>query len=74
MVMRTLVHVSTVTLTAVVHIASIAVLLGALAAIYSQSIATGLLVAFAALIAGVSGFSYSVWKISGSLPSRSSAI
>jgi hypothetical protein len=71
--MRTLAHVSTA-LTAVVHIASMAVLLGALAAIYSQSIATGLLVAFAALIAGLSGFSYSVWKISGSLPSRPSAV
>ena len=71
--MSTFIHISTVTLTAVVHIASIAVVLGALAAIYSQSIATGLLVALGALIAGVSGFSYSVWKIGGSLPGRPSA-
>ena len=71
--MRTLVHISALTLTAVVHIASIAVVLGAIAAIYSQSIRTGLLVALGALIAGISGFSYSVWKIGGSLPHRPSA-
>lgn len=61
--MRTLLHISTVTLTALVHIASIAVALGAIGAIYSQSIRTGLLVTLAALIAGVSGYSYSVWRI-----------
>ena len=47
---------------------AMAVVLGALGAIYSQSIATGLLVALAALIAGVSGFAYSLWKIGASLP------
>jgi hypothetical protein len=61
--MRTFLQISTVTLTALVHIASIAVALGAIAAIYSQSIGTGLLATLAALIAGVSAFSYSVWKI-----------
>jgi hypothetical protein len=61
--MRTFLQISTVTLTALVHIASIAVALGASAAIYSQSIGTGLLATLVALIAGVSAFSYSVWKI-----------
>jgi len=61
--MRTFLHLSTVTLTALVHIASMAVVLGALAAIYSQSIRTGLLVALAALISGTAGFGYSVYKI-----------
>ena len=61
--MRTFLHLSTVTLTALVHIASMAVVLGALAAIYSQSIRTGLLVALAALISGSAGFAYSVYKI-----------
>ena len=40
-----------------------AVVLGALAAIYSQSIRTGLLVALAALISGSAGFAYSVYKM-----------
>jgi hypothetical protein len=61
--MRTFLHLSTVTLTALVHIASMAVVLGALAAIYSQSIRTGLLVALAALISGSAGFGYSVYQI-----------
>jgi hypothetical protein len=61
--MRTFLHLSTVTLTALVHIASMAVVLAALAAIYSQSIRTGLLVALAALISGSAGFAYSVYKI-----------
>jgi hypothetical protein len=70
--MRTLVHVSTVMLTALVHIASIAVALGAVATIYSQSICTGLLVALVALIAGILGFGYSVWKIHQPDPSTPS--
>ena len=61
--MRTFLHVSTLTLTAVVHMASIAVALGAMAAIYSQSIKTGVLVTTGALVAGIVGFSYSLWKI-----------
>ena len=63
--MRTLLHLSTVTLTALVHMATIAVVFGAMAAIYSQSLKTGLLVAVGALGAGVLGFAYSVWKIHG---------
>jgi len=70
--MRSLVHLSAVTLTAVVHIASMAVVLGALAAIHSQSIKTGVLVTIGALIAGVAGFLYSVWKIHP-IPSKPSA-
>jgi len=61
--MRTLLHVSSVTLTALVHMATVGVTFGALAAIYSQSVKTGLLVATAALSAGVMGFAYSVWRI-----------
>ena len=67
--MRTILHFSTVTLTAVVHLASVAVALGAMAAIYSQSIKTALLVAAAALVAGLVGFGYSVWKLHKPLPS-----
>ena len=61
--MRALLHVSSVTLTAAVHLASMAVALGAISAIYSQSIRTGLLVTAGALIAGLVGFIYSAWKI-----------
>ena len=61
--MRTFLHISAVTLTAVLHLASVAVVLGAAATIYSQTILTGFLVAAAALIAGTVGFAYSVWKI-----------
>jgi hypothetical protein len=61
--MRAFLHVSTLTLTAVVHMASIAVALGAMAAVYSQSIKTGVLVTAGALVAGIVGFGYSLWKI-----------
>ncbi len=68
--MRNFVQVSTVTLAAIVHIASVAVVLGALAAVYSQSIATGLLVTLGALIAGICGFCYSLWKLHLPTPDR----
>jgi hypothetical protein len=71
--MGTFVRVSTVTLTAFVHIASVAVVLGALAAVYSQSIATGLLVTLGALIAGICAFCYSLWKMHRPMPNRPSA-
>jgi len=61
--MRAFLHASTLTLTAVVHMASIAVALGAMAAVYSQSIKTGVLVTAGALVAGIVGFGYSLWKI-----------
>ena len=63
--MRTFLFVSGETVTALINIASVAVFLGAAAAIYSQSIETALLVAAAAFISGAAGFGYSVWRLHG---------
>ena len=61
--MRTALHVSTETLTAVVYIASFAVVFGAFATIYAQSLRTGLLIWGTAFISGTLGFIYSVWRL-----------
>ena len=61
--MRTALRVSTETLTAVVYIASVAVVVGAFVTIYAQSLRTGLLIAGTAFISGTLGFIYSVWRL-----------
>jgi hypothetical protein len=66
-------RVSTVTATVSVYIASVAVVLGALATVYSQSILTGLLVAVGALIAGVSAYCFGLWMPHQPMPNRPSA-
>ena len=61
--MRTALHVSTETLTAIVYIASFAVVVGAFAAIYTQSLRIGLLIAGTAFFSGTLGFVYSLWRL-----------
>jgi hypothetical protein len=61
-VMRTALYVCSETLTALVNMGSFAVLIGALAAVYSQSVRTGFLVASFTFIATSLGFAYSVWR------------
>jgi hypothetical protein len=50
-------------LTALVNIASFAVLVGAMGAVYAQSVRTGLLVAGIAFVSASLGFAYSVWRL-----------
>jgi hypothetical protein len=61
--MRAVLHVSGQTVMALINIASFAVVLGMLAAIYTQSLRTGLTVAGTAFIAGGVGFAYSIWLL-----------
>ena len=61
--MRTALRVSTETLIAVVYIASFAVVVGAFATIYAQSLRIGLLIAGTVFISGTLGFVYSVWRL-----------
>ena len=61
--MHTLLFVSGRTASAIVNIATLAVILGAAAMIYSQAIETGLLVAAAAFLSGTLAFAYSVWQL-----------
>ena len=61
--MRTVLHVSAETLTALVYIASAAIVLGSLVIIYTQTLQTGLLLAATAFISGALGFFYSVWRL-----------
>jgi hypothetical protein len=63
MIMRMLLHVSAETMAALINLASLAFALGTAAAIYSQSIQSGLLVTAGAFISGVLAFGYSVWKL-----------
>jgi uncharacterized membrane protein len=60
-VMHTLLYLSAGTLNALVNLASFAIALGTLAAAYTQSLQTALLVALAALVSGSVGFGYSLW-------------
>jgi len=61
--MRIMLRVSAETLTALVYIASFAVVVGAFATIYTQSLRTSLLIAATAFISGSLGFAYSVWRL-----------
>jgi hypothetical protein len=61
--MRKALRVSTEILTAVVYIASFAVVVGAIVTIYAQSLRTGLLIAGTAFFSGALGFIYSVWRL-----------
>ena len=61
--MRAMLHVSAEALTAVLYIASFAVIAGATAVIYTQSLRTGLLVAGTAFISGTLGFAYCAWRL-----------
>ena len=63
--MHTLLYVSGQTATAVINMATLAVVLGAAAAIYTHDVLTGLLVLAAAFISGTIGFGYSVWRLYG---------
>jgi len=62
-VMRAVLYVSAQTLMALINMASCAVVLGSLAAIYTQSLRMGLVVAGTALLAGGLGFAYSIWVL-----------
>ena len=61
--MRTAVHVSAETLTAIVYIASFAVVVGTFPLIYTQSLRTSFLIAATAFVSGTMGFAYSVWRL-----------
>ena len=61
--MRATLRVSAETLTAVVHIASFAIIVGAFAAIHTQSLRTGLMILGTAFFSGCLGFIYSVWRL-----------
>ena len=61
--MRAVLYVSGQTVMALINLASFAVVFGMLAAIYTQSLKTGLTVAGTAFIAGGLGFIYSVWLL-----------
>ena len=61
--MRTALHVSAETLTALVYIASFAVAVGTFATIYTQSLRTSSLIAATTLISGILGFAYSIWRL-----------
>jgi len=50
------------TLTVVVNLATVAVAMGTFALIYTQSFRTGFLVMLAALVSGVVGYAYSIWR------------
>jgi FtsH-binding integral membrane protein len=56
-------HVSAETLTALLYIASAAVVLGSVVVIYTQNFRTGLLIAATAFISAALGFFYSVWRL-----------
>jgi FtsH-binding integral membrane protein len=62
-VVRTVLHVSAETLTALLYIASAAVVLGSVVIIYTQTLRIGLLLAATAFISGALGFLYSVWRL-----------
>ena len=61
--MRTVLHVSAETLTALLYIASAAVVLGSVVIIYTQTVRTGLVIAGTAFVSGALGFLYSVWRL-----------
>jgi hypothetical protein len=61
--MRAVLHVSGQTLIALINIASFAVVVGMFAAIYTQSLRTGLVIAVTTFIAGGLGFAYSIWLL-----------
>jgi hypothetical protein len=61
--MRAMLRVSAETLTALVYIASFAVIVGTFATIYTQSLRTSLLISATAFISGSLGFAYSVWRL-----------
>jgi hypothetical protein len=60
---RTVLHVSAETLTALLYIATAAVVLGSGVIIYTQNLRTGLLIAATAFISAALGFFYSVWRL-----------
>jgi hypothetical protein len=62
-VMRTTLRVSAEALTALVNIASFAVLVGAVVAIRTQSLWTGLVAACTVFGSGALGFLYGVWRL-----------
>jgi hypothetical protein len=61
--MRTVLHVSSEALTALVYIASFAVVVGTFATAYTQSLRTSLLIGATAFISGALGFAYSTWRL-----------
>src|SRR5262245_41059040 len=61
-VMRTALHVSRETLLALINIGSFAVVVGAAAAIYTQSLRTGLLLLGTFFISAALGFLYCLWR------------
>lgn len=60
--MRTFFHFLSDAACAVLNMASIAVAVGTLAAIYTHRLRDGLLVALAALLCAGAGFGYSIWR------------
>jgi hypothetical protein len=62
-VMRTALLVSKETLTALVNIATLAVLVGAFVAVGTQSLRTGLAIGATVYASASLGFLYSVWRL-----------
>jgi len=61
--MRVMVRASVEALTALVYMASFAVVIGTFATIYTQSLRTSLLIAATAFISATLGFAYSLWRL-----------
>jgi len=62
----TFLHATSDTATAALHTASIATVVGAIAAVYTQSLRNGLIVAIGALAFAAAGFGFSLWRTYGS--------
>ena len=62
-VMRTALHVSKETLTALVNIATLAIVVGSLVAVRTQSMRIGLAIGATVYVSASLGFLYSVWRL-----------
>ena len=61
--MRTALHVSKETATALVNIATLAIVVGSLVAVRTQSMRTGLAIGATVYVSASLGFLYSVWRL-----------
>jgi hypothetical protein len=66
----TLLHATSDTATALLHVASIAVAVGAVAAIYTQQLRYGLIVCVGTLLFAGAGFGFSLWRTYRPRPRR----
>jgi hypothetical protein len=63
--LSTLLHATSDTATALLHVGSIAIAMGAFAAVYTQQLRYGLVVGIAALVFAGAGFGFSLWRTYG---------